>query len=123
MKNIDGQDGEGWYEEWGLLKYKLSCLNVIKCAKLAKLDEVMWSYWEQDLDGRHARHLNACLGQEIDRLFDLSHDYNVPEWELERHDKLRNKYWKLCPNNDPRDATCQSKFGDACRYLHGLGRV
>jgi hypothetical protein len=117
VDDVDGQPGEGWYEEWDELKSKLSCINLVKCAKLAKMDEVLWGYWEQDLDDRHVRHLQACLGQEIDRLTDFTQYYNVTREELERHDKLRLKYWKMCPYNDP-DGVCASRHSDECRYLH-----
>jgi hypothetical protein len=119
--NIDGAPGEGWYEEWARLAPELSCLNVLKCAKLAKANEMLWNFWEQDLDGRHARHLNACLGQEIDRLFDLQHYYNVDRNEMYRHGHLKTKYWKLCPYNDEH-GECQGNRRGECRYLHAVKR-
>jgi hypothetical protein len=73
------------------------------------------------LDGRHARHLQACLGQEIDRLFDLQTYFNVSRDELERHAKLRNKYWKLCPHNNEQ-GECEADRRNECRYLHAVRR-
>ncbi len=82
---------------------------------------MLWDYWEQDLDSRHAYHLNACLGQEIDRLMDFAEWYNVDREELERHDQVKPKYWKLFPYNDV-DGVCQSRHAGECRYLHAIRR-
>ncbi len=82
---------------------------------------MLWGYWQQDLDNRHARHLNACLGQEIDRLNDLAEYFNVPKSELDRHATLKPKYWKLCPQSDDAGA-CRSHHAEACRYLHAIKR-
>ena len=79
---------------------------------------MLWSYWDEALDYRHARHLNALLGQEVDRLVDLSHKYTISREELERHKTVRGRYWKLCEDTCPYDGHCQSRFGVRCKCLH-----
>jgi len=117
----DGVSGEGRFSQWEQLKKHISCLNILKCAKLVRLDEQLSGYWEQGLDDRPANHLNAILGKEIDRLIEIARYYYVDQCELDRHAQQRIRYWKMCPNNDIYDASC-GLHGDRCRHLHGRDR-
>mgnify|MGYP000441338384 CR=1 FL=1 len=122
MMPYDGIDGEGTFRQWSELKKDISCINVLECAKLLHLDLTMWEFWHSGLDGRPARHLNALLGQEIDKLINIVTYYNVQRMELQRHHDSRTRYWKLCPSNNDWDGTCDAPHADRCRHIHAKAK-
>jgi len=114
----DGQDGHGRFRQWQYLKNDISCLNLLKCAKLLRTNEELWEFWHRGLDDREARHLNALLGQEIDKMIILATYYDIDRMELQRHSENHTRYWKLCPSNNEWDGTCDSPHAARCRHLH-----
>ena len=97
----DGIPGEGQFAPCNELKWEVSRINVLKVATLTKTNEMLWAYWDEALDYRSARHLNACLGQEVDKLVEMCHKYTISREELHY------------------DGHCQSRHGVRCKCLHG----
>ena len=101
------------------LKWEISRINILKVATLAKTNEMLWNYWDEALEYRPSRHLNALLGQEVDRLIDMSHKYTLGRDEFERHKSINGRYWNMCPENCPYDGHCLSRHGVRCKMPHG----
>ena len=100
-----------------------STINLVKMARIYKLDPRIFSLWVQGLSGRRAeRSINVMVGMEAQKLCNVLANWDISSVERTRlhlkHDEMGGRdtvRMDLCEEFANR-GTC--KHGDDCKYIH-----
>ena len=116
-------DMVGHFPNFGDYVRQASTINLVKMARIYRLDMRLFNLWIQGLPGRRARgSINGMVGKEAEKLCDVLANWHISPMERTRlhrlHDERGGKdaiHMDVCVQWS-QEGRCRR--GDECKYLH-----